>query len=184
MRKIAITVVVIALFAASYSFLRTHRRNLGQAQSPLAPALSFADLNGNTLRLSDYKGRVLLVNFWAAWCGPCTAEIPQFVAMQQKYGPEGLQILGISIDDDERELRSFYRNKAVNYPVVIGNQAITDGFGGVLGLPTTFVIDRDGRIHAKQVGATDFSALELEVKRLLQSSPEQHHALRSPRSFR
>jgi len=171
MRKIALTVALIALFAAAYTVQRTHRKNPGQAQSPSAPALSLTDLNGNTLHMSDYKGRVLLVNFWAAWCGPCTAEIPQFIAMQQRYGPEGLQILGISIDDDERELRRFYRNKAMNYPVVIGNEAVTDGFGGVLGLPTTFVIGRDGRIHTKQVGSTDFSRLEVDVKRLLQSSP-------------
>src|SRR5690242_11399436 len=171
MRKIALAVAVFALFAAAFVFLRTHRRNPGPALPAYAPTLSFADLNGHTLRMSDYKGRVVLVNFWAAWCGPCTAEIAQFVAMQQKYGPEGLQILGISIDDDERELRSFYRKKEMNYPVVIGNQTITDGFGGVLGLPTTFIIGRDGKIHAKQVGATDFAALELEIMHLLQSSP-------------
>jgi peroxiredoxin len=131
------------------------------------PELSLADLNGKTLHTSNYKGKVVLVNFWAAWCTPCAAEIPQFIALQKKYQDQGLQVVGVSVEDDAGELRSFYRKYQMNYPVVPGDIKIADAFGGVLGLPTTFVIGRDNLIHDKHSGTTDFSVIEREVIALL-----------------
>src|SRR5262249_7299803 len=138
------------------------------AQSlPPAPELSFTDINGAALRASDYKGKVLLVNFWAAWCVPCADEVPQFIALQKKYHDQGFEVIGFSVEDDPQELHDFCRKYQVTYPVAPSDLRIADAFGGVLGLPTTFVIDRDGRIHARHEGATDFSALEKEVVALL-----------------
>lgn len=146
----------------------------GAAQSPegsanlrAAPELTFIDINGATVRTRDYKGKVVVVNFWAAWCGPCAEEVPQFVALQKKYEGEGLQVIGISVEDDAGKLRDFCREHQVNYPVVPSDLRIADAFGGVLGLPTTFVIGRDSRIHAKQEGTVDFPSLEREVVALL-----------------
>ena len=135
-----------------------------------APELSVTDLNGNTLRTANYKGRVVLVNFWAAWCTPCAEEVPQFIALQKKYQDQGLQVIGFSVEDDATELHDFYRKYQMNYPVVPSDLKIADAFGGVLGLPTTFVIGRDNKIHGKHNGATDFAALEQEVVALLRAS--------------
>ena len=136
---------------------------------PSAPELSLTDLNGRVLGPSSFKGKVVLVNFWAAWCGPCAEEVPQFIALQKKYQDQGLQVIGVSIDDDPEVLRRFYRKYQMNYPVVPGDLKLSDAFGGVLGLPTTFVIGRDNRIHGKHLGATDFPAIDHEVGELLHS---------------
>ena len=167
-RKAAIFVAVAGLAAAFY--LSSHRRFVGNrpADSP-APAIALTDLSGQTIDPASYRGKVVLINFWAAWCTPCRKEIPQFVALQEKYGARGFQAVGISMDDPEGTLRDFCREYGVNYPIVVGSQKIAEAFGGVLGLPTTFLVGRDGRIHAKQVGATDFPKLEREVTALLQS---------------
>jgi peroxiredoxin len=132
-----------------------------------APELSVTDLNGDALHTANYKGKVVLVNFWAAWCTPCAEEVPRFIALQKKYQDQGLQVIGFSVEDDAVALRDFYRKYQMNYPVVPSDLKIADAFGGVLGLPTTFVIGRDNRIHGKHNGATDFFALEQEVIALL-----------------
>ncbi len=168
-RRIIVFFVVAAMAVGIYAAMRRSARNHVAAVSGLraAPDLSVIDLNGDALHTSNYKGKVLLINFWAAWCTPCAEEVPQFIAMQKKYHDQGLQVIGISVEDDARELRDFYRKYQMNYPVVPSNLKIVDGFGGVLGLPTTFVIGRDNLIHGKHNGATDFSALEQEVVALL-----------------
>lgn len=153
------------------SGMRVSSANLpaDSANLPAAPELSFIDINGAAVRTGDYKGKVVLVNFWAAWCVPCAEEVPQFVALQKKYQEQGLQVIGISVEDDAGKLRDFCREHQVNYPVVASDLRIADAFGGVLGLPTTFVIGRDSRIHAKQEGTVDFPSLEQEVVALLKA---------------
>jgi peroxiredoxin len=146
-------------------------RHAAAAVAPVlaaAPELSLTDLNGDVLRTANYKGKVVLVNFWAAWCTPCAEEVPQFIALQKKYQDQGLQVIGISVEDDATDLRDFYRKYQMNYPVVPSDLKIADAFGGVLGLPTTFVIGRDNKIHGKHNGATNFAAIEQEVVALLQ----------------
>jgi peroxiredoxin len=169
MRKTAFLVVVtLALAFTIYAGARHFaRRSKPSIATSSLPNLVLTDLDGKTIRTSDYKGKVVLVNFWAAWCTPCAEEIPEFKALEEKYGAQGLQVLGISIDDIDAELRAFYRKHNINYPVIAGDQKATDAFGGVPGLPTTFIIGRDARIHARQVGATNFPALEQQVLALL-----------------
>lgn len=165
-----IAAVILAITLLFFAFhLRSHHPSDAVANN--APArvqdVLLTDLNGKQFRTSDYQGKVLLVNFWAAWCAPCAEEIPQFVRLQNKYGGQGLQIVGISVEDVESELRSFCLKSHVNYPVVPGDQKVADSFGGVLGLPTTFLIDKDGVIYRKYSGATDFAVLEHDMLPLL-----------------
>ncbi len=130
---------------------------------PRAPQFSLSDLEGHPLRLADYRGKVILLDFWATWCVPCETEVPRFIAWQEKYGPQGLQVIGVSMDDDRKPVRAFYRKFRMNYPVAMANQQLAEAYGGILGLPANFVIDRDGRIYARHLGTTDLALLEREI---------------------
>jgi cytochrome c biogenesis protein CcmG/thiol:disulfide interchange protein DsbE len=133
----------------------------------LAPDFALPQPDGPDLRLSSYRGKVVLLDFWATWCDPCREEIPHLVELQQRYGDRGLQIIGISMDDSIDPVRPFYQRFHMNYPVVMGTAKTGELYGGVLGLPITFLIDRDGRICAKHIGATDAAIFEKEIKSLL-----------------
>ena len=109
----------------------------------------------------------MLLDFWATWCVPCREEIPRFVEMQQKYGDRGLQIIGVSMDDSPDPVRPFYQQFRMNYPVVMGTAATGEAYGGVLGLPIAFLIDRDGRIVTRHMGATDPAVFETDVQKVL-----------------
>jgi len=175
MRKIAIIAAAIGL-AVSIYYAGHHRgdkavRGLdGNSPASPAPALALVDLSGHKIVTSTYTGRVVLINFWAAWCTPCAAEIPQFVALQDRYRAQGLQVLGISMDDQDRALRDFCEKHKINYPVIAGNQKIAEAYGGILGLPTTFLIGRDGRIRTRYAGLADFAKLEQEIVAVLRTS--------------
>jgi thiol-disulfide isomerase/thioredoxin len=145
----------------------TQRTGKLSGDRPMAPQFSLIDLNGRKLELADHKGKVVLLDFWATWCGPCRIEIPGLVRLQERYRDQGLVIIGISLDDSLEPVREFYREYRMNYPVAMGDERISALYGGILGLPTTFLIGRDGRIYAKHMGATDISVFEEEVKELL-----------------
>ena len=132
-----------------------------------APDFSLQDTDGKPLTLSGNRGKVVLLNFWATWCTPCRAEIPEFERFQNTYGPQGLQVIGVSMDDDAKPVREFGEQFKVNYPVALGNYKLAQSYGGVLGLPVTFLIGRDGKIAAKYVGAAQIPVVEQEIKTLL-----------------
>jgi peroxiredoxin len=133
----------------------------------VAPGFSLTDINGQKLDLASYRGKVVLLDFWATWCAPCRTEIPYFVAMQKRYGPEGLQIIGISMDDDAKPVRQFYAEQNMNYPVAIGDDKLAEAYGGILGLPVAFIIDRQGRIVNKHVGETELAVFMKDVNAVL-----------------
>jgi peroxiredoxin len=161
---------LLTLLAAGI-LLKTHHGKKGgepaAQQHFVAPDFSLPQLNGQTLQLSAYRGKVVLLDFWATWCDPCREETPHLVELQNKYRNQGLQIIGVSMDDSPEPVREFYQRFQMNYPVVMGNAKIGELYGGVLGLPIAFVIGRDGRIYAKHIGATDVSVLEQDVRALL-----------------
>jgi len=134
-----------------------------------APDFNLPLIDGGQLRLSSYRGKIVLLDFWATWCVPCREETPHFVDLQQKYGGEGLQIIGVSMDDSTDPVRTFYQQFHINYPVVMGTADVGGAYGGVLGLPIAFLIDREGRIYAKHIGATDAVVFDKDITVLLQT---------------
>ena len=173
---LALLVVVAALY-----FVNRHRvapaglRGVGTSEpSPasalvLAPNFSLLDVTGQRVELSSYRGKVVLLDFWATWCDPCRDEIPHFVELQNRYRDQGLQIIGVSMDDGPEPVRDFYQQFKMNYPVVMGTAKTGELYGGVLGLPIAFLIGRDGRIRARHIGATDIAVFEKEIVDLLRS---------------
>lgn len=132
-----------------------------------APAFSLQDLSGRPLSLAAYRGKVVLIDFWATWCVPCREEIPHFVAMQKKYGDRGLAVIGISMDDGPAPVVRFSRELQINYPVAMGDATLAERYGGILGLPVAFLIDRGGRIRWRHDGQTDAAVFEKEIVELL-----------------
>ena len=110
-----------------------------------APAFTLKNLDGKSVKLSDFKGKVLIIDFWATWCPPCKAEIPDFIDLYKTYQKKGLVILGIALDDKEK-VSKFAKDYNINYPIVIGDQSISALYGGITGIPTTFIIEI-GRAH-------------------------------------
>ena len=166
-RLIIYGIVALCLLGIYVAGRRSAQKPKPTASGNLAPDFTLTDLDGRKLTLSDYRGKVVLLDFWATWCGPCRTEIPHFVEMQNTYGPQGFQVIGISMDDDAKPVREFAQHYKLNYPVAVGDDKLADRFGGVLGLPVNFIIDRQGRIHAKYLGATDVSVFDEAVKNVL-----------------
>jgi len=146
------------------------------AQSPVtttsllrkeAPQFVRTDLENRKLDLHAYRGKVVLLDFWATWCASCQLEMPRFVAWQSQYGPRDLQIIGISMDDDPALARKLYKKMKLNYPVVMGDEKLGQLYGGVLGLPLTFLIDSQGKVQSQFRGETDLKLIEEQFKPLL-----------------
>ena len=132
-----------------------------------APDFTLKDANGNAVKLSDYRGKVVLLNFWATWCASCQVELPRFEEWQKRYSKDGLQVLTISMDDGDAPVRKTVRKLHLALPVVMGDAKLGESYDGVLGLPVTFLIARDGTVVAKIKGETDLGALETRLRQLL-----------------
>jgi thiol-disulfide isomerase/thioredoxin len=127
------------------------------------------DVAGKNVTLADFKGKVMLLDFWATWCGPCKVEIPHFIDFQERYGRKGFQVVGISVDDTAEKLKPYVRDMKMNYPVLQGlnHDDVQDAYGPILGIPVSVLISRDGKICATHTGLTDKNVFEREIKALL-----------------
>jgi peroxiredoxin len=127
------------------------------------------DMNGNDVVLSAHKGDVILLDFWATWCGPCKFEIPGFIELYTQYRDQGFQVLGFSVDDPVPALQEYAKQMKMNYPVLVGQgrEDVTEAFGPMPGLPTTFIIGRDGKICTSHTGFTEKEKFEEQIKSLL-----------------
>jgi peroxiredoxin len=164
LRLLAVTALLAGLGAGCSSTTAAK----GAKDRKPAPDFTLQDANGKAVKLSDYKGKVVLLDFWATWCGPCKIEIPWFIEFQRKYKDRGFSVLGVSMDEDGWQIvKPFAEEFKMNYPVVLGNDETATAFGGVEVLPTTFIIDKEGRIVATHRGLTSKDEMEKAIEDLL-----------------
>lgn len=138
----------------------------------LAPDFSLPDLEGNIIGPASFRGKVLIIDFWATWCPPCVKAVPHLTSMKEKYGPQGFEVIGVSLDtgsDAEMLVKAFAEEMGVNYPMVIGSGDVADDYGGITGIPTLFIINKEGQIVKSQTGySPDIGKMtETEVEKLL-----------------
>ncbi len=135
-----------------------------------APTWQLKDLDGKVVSSDQFKGKVLVVDFWATWCGPCRMEIPGYIELQKKYGKDGLVIIGVSCDQDKhaaQTVKNFVQKSGMNYVVVMGDEEVQAAFGGMDALPTTFIVDREGQIRDRKVGAEPAAEYEQAILKYL-----------------
>ena len=166
-----IAALVAAMLFAGIRMTRHNRANAsanGQLIGNLAPDFELPALDGKNLKLSDLRGKAVLLNFWATYCGPCKVEMPWFVELQKEYGPQGFQIVGVAMDDASTEdIAKFAKEMGVNYPILIGKDAVAESYGGVSVLPTTFFLDRDGKLTAREFGLQSRSVFVDHIKKAM-----------------
>ena len=170
--------VFVALVAAGMLYFGFHMaRRSGAEHAPSflgygtpAPNFTLQTLDGKNLSLSDLRGKAVLVNFWATWCGPCKIETPWLVEMQNQYGSAGLQVVGVAMDDSGKEdIEKFAKDMGVNYPVLLGKEAVGDAYGGVPALPESFFVGRDGKIVDRIIGLKGRDEIEDAIKKALRT---------------
>jgi thiol-disulfide isomerase/thioredoxin len=165
-----VAAIVAVMLSAGIRVARTNRVN---GSSPglmgnVAPDFELQTLDGKNLKLSDLRGKAVLLNFWATYCGPCKIEMPWFVELQNEYGPQGFQIIGVAMDDASTEdIAKFAKEMGVNYPILLGKESVGVSYGGVNALPTTFFLDRDGKLIAREFGLQSRSVFVDHIKRAL-----------------
>src|SRR5664279_3989916 len=169
-----LVVVIMGMLAAGKYLDRTRKHGpiklVGDVRGLPVPDFDLATLDGQRMKLSDFRGKTVLLNFWATWCQPCKIEMPWFVELQNQYGKDGLVVLGVAMDDSEAsKIAQFAHEMGVNYPVLLGTDQVSEEYGNVEFLPTSFYIDRDGRIVGKGTGLLGRSEIEENVRKALVS---------------
>lgn len=197
MKRDPVVLIVLAMAVAlllAFGFNKSRR-----SESPASAAASrmpgqmahdftLQSLDGKPVRLSDFRGKAVLLNFWATWCEPCKIEMPWFVEMQKQYGSQGLQIVGVAMDDaDTQDIAKFAKDMNIDYPILVGEEktrdAVASDYGGVGFLPETFFINRNGLVTGKVFGLKSRSDIEDEIKKALGDGPAtQAEGARSPAS--
>lgn len=166
-KRIILLLMMVALLSILDSPPAANAGTPTPAAYRTAPNFSRVDLNHRKVDLAAYRGKVVLLNFWATWCAPCLTEMPRFVAWQQEHGGRGLQVIGVSMDDEEPPVHAVYQKYRLNYPVVMGDEKLGEMYGGILGLPVIFLIDRNGKVRFKHQGVTDLNIIDREIQTLL-----------------
>jgi peroxiredoxin len=167
---VAMVVTVMIVFGFQMA-----RRNSGQTvnagpnmNGQAAPDFTLQSLDGKTVHLSDFRGKGVLLNFWATWCQPCKIEMPWFAELQTQYAAQGFQIVGIAMDDaSPKEIGEFAHDLGVNYPILVGKEEVGNAYGGVQFLPETFYISRDGKVVDKMFGLKGKGEIENSIKKAL-----------------
>jgi len=178
----AIAVALFALFLGACGVSHPAKPTVkNEKDRKTAPDFTLKDSTGATVKLSQLRGQVVLLNFWATWCPPCKVEIPWFISFQKQYKDRNFAVLGVSLDEDGwKSVTPFVADEKINYRIVLGSEEMSQIYGGVDALPTTFIIDREGRIAATHVGLVAKSEYENEILNLLDPPPtsarlEPHH---------
>lgn len=169
---VVVVAIAVMLIGGQYLVRKGQRSGTITAGGPkpgsAAPDFALQSLDGKTVHLTDFRGRAVLLNFWATWCTPCRLEMPWFVELQKQYGPEGLEVLGVAMDDAGKDkIAQFAKEMGVNYPVLLGKESVGDEYGGLEYLPTSFYIDRDGKVVARVFGLRSRSDIEDWIKEAL-----------------
>jgi len=166
---LVIAVVVTALLVARFHVARRSPASAASATPAweMAPDFGLESLDGRTVHLSDFRGKAVLLNFWATWCQPCKIEMPWFEQLQKQYGPEGLQVVGIAVDDaDEEDISKFAKTVGVDYSILLDNQGVREVYR-VQFLPATFYVGRDGKVVDKVFGLKGRDEIEDNIKKAL-----------------
>ena len=167
---IVVVMVVSLMLVLGFNMARHRPRTAKNTQmtNGEAPDFTLQSLDGKNVRLSDLRGKAVLLNFWATWCAPCKIEMPWFVELQKQYGPDGLQIVGVAMDDASMsDIAAFAKDMGVNYPVLIGKESVGDAYGGVQFLPENFYIDRNGKVLDRAFGLKGRGEIEDDIKKIL-----------------
>lgn len=166
--------LAVITISCSQSEPKVSHKAVNPAQYPNlkpAPNFSLKDENGATVTLADYQGKVLLLNFWATWCGPCKIEIPWFMEFQRQYKNRGFEVLGVAMDDDGwKAVKPYVSDHKFNYRVVLGNDSVATSYGGIDALPTTFVITQNGKILTSHIGLVNREDYVKEIESLLDAN--------------
>jgi len=182
---LALVIAVVAIAGMLYFATHLNRPSGGHKAltgvATVAPDFTLESLDGKSMKLSDLRGKAVLLNFWATWCGPCKIEMPWFVELQKQYADQGLQIVGVAMDDSSKEdIAKFARDMGVNYPVLIGKEAVGEAYGGVPALPETFFIARDGKIVDRIIGLKGRSEIEDSIRKALGTGASSAQASTQP----
>ncbi len=168
MKPFSAIVLMAAVLAGCSSSLTTRAAEAPANSREAAPDFTLTGMNGVSIKLSDYRGKVVLLNFWATWCGPCKAEIPWFIEFEKLYKDRGFATLGVSMDEDGwQAVLPFVKQRGINYPVMIGTDGVAQLYGGIDSLPSTFLIDREGRIFSAHLGLVSRRDYEAEILKLI-----------------
>ena len=170
--------VIVAVIVAGMLYFGLHaaRRSAAPQQrvgyDTPAPDFTLESLDGRSVTLSSLRGKAVLLNFWATWCGPCKIETPWLVELQNQYGPQGLQIIGVEAGDDGKDdVARFAKDMGMNYPILLGKESVDDAYGGMPALPESFFIGRDGKIVDKIMGLRGREDIEESIKKALNTQP-------------
>ena len=174
MKRDPVILIVVAMVISAmliFGIQRVHHSKVvppAKLQGQPAPDFTLMTPDGRTMKLSDFHGKAVLLNFWATWCEPCKVEMPWFVDLQKKYGAQGFQVLGVAMDDaSPNTIASFAQKMGVNYPILVGKEEVGAQYGGIDYLPSTFYINRDGKVIDHVFGLVSRSEIEANIEKAL-----------------